>query len=96
MKKVEIIPFPETEATENFEFEAVTDTGTLKFIFKWFNSRWNCWVTLPDSSVRQAGVYPNVVNWTGSRDYGLVFVTSLSEINFNSLFLTEMCLIQWA
>lgn len=96
MKKVEIIPFPEAEITENFEFEAATDTGTFKFIFKWFNKRWNCWCTLPDGTVRQAGVYPNVISWTGFTDYGLAFVTSLSEIDYKSLLLSELCLIQWA
>lgn len=58
-------------------------------------NRWNCWVTLPDGSVRQAGVEPNVVSWTGYDDYGLVFQTSLPAIDFNSLFLTEMVLITW-
>lgn len=95
IKSCEIIGFPELDPVENFEFVSNTSYGTFKFHFKWINEAWSCWVTLPDESVRQAGVYPNVKNWTGFNDYGLVFVTSLEKIDFSSLFLTELYLIKW-
>lgn len=95
VKSYEIISFPDQDPVENFEFYSNTSNGTFKFHFKWINDAWSCWVTLPDNSVRQAGVYPNVVNWTGFSDYGLVFSTPLASIDFSSLFLTELDLIKW-
>ena len=89
------VNWPTNTVLENFEFEAIDAAGTFKFLFKWLNDRWNCWVTLPDGSVRQAGVYPNVVSWTGCLDYGLVFKTELSEINYSSLLLTELFILKW-
>lgn len=95
INKAEKIPFPEVEITENFKFEAVTDKGTMGFSFKWFSSRWHCWVTLPSGEIRQASVYPNVVSWTGFSDFGLVFLSELPVIDYNSLFLSELVLLQW-
>lgn len=95
ISKVQQIPFPDSDIQENFEFSAVCDDGTFTFKFKWFNDRWNCWVTLPDGSVRQAGVYPNVISGSGHTDYGCVFSTSLEDIDYNSLFLTTLYLITW-
>ena len=95
ISKTELVPFPSEDPQENFEFSCTADAGNFTFHFKWMCGRWNCWVTLPDGSVRQAGVEPNVVSWTGYDDYGLVFQTSLPAIDFNSLFLTEMVLITW-
>ena len=95
IKKAESIPFPRSEPQENFKFDAITDTGTITIAFKWLNERWNCWITLPSGEVRQASVYPNVISWEGFNDYGFVFMTELAEIDYNSLFLTQMVIIQW-
>ncbi len=90
-----LVNWPSDEVQENFSFDTISTDGTFKFEFKWINERWNCWVTLPDGTVKQAGVYPNVISWSGSLDYGLVFATSLTEINFNSLFLTSLYILKW-
>lgn len=95
IKKVERVSFPNTEIQENFKFDAVTEAGTFTLNFRWFNNRWNLWVTLPDGTIREAGVYPNIVSWTGSTDYGLVIKTSLADIDYNSLTLTEILIITW-
>lgn len=92
---IELVPFPEIEIVDNFKFEALSEFGTFTFNFKWFNSRWNLWVTLPDGTIREAGVYPNVINWTGNTDYGLVFQTSLDVIDYASLNLVEIYLLKW-
>lgn len=92
---LEKIPYPDTELHENFEFECSTSYGTFLFHFKWLNERWNLWITLPDGTKREAGVYPNVINWTGASDFGLVFRTSLQEISYDLLFLTELYVIKW-
>lgn len=90
------IPFPEMESlVENFSFDCVCTPGSFTLHFKWLNGRWNLWVTLPDGTVREAGVYPNVISWTGCTDYGLEIKNSLSEIDFNSLLLLEIHLIKW-
>ena len=95
IQKAEHVPFPSADPSENFEFSCTADAGSFTFHFKWLNDRWNLWVTLPDGSIRQAGVEPNVTSWTGFDDYGLIFRTSLPEIDYSSLFLTEMVLITW-
>lgn len=95
IKKLQKIPFPDTELQKNFMFYCVTDAGNLELLFKWFNDRWNLFVTFPDGTVREAGVYPNVTSWTGHTDYGLVFKTNLTNIDYESLFLTEIFLITW-
>lgn len=95
IKQVENVSFPDADTQENFEFEALCESGTFTFHFKWINESWSVWVTLPDGTVRQAGVYSNVINWTGNSDYGLVFVTELETIDFNSLFSTSLYLITW-
>lgn len=94
-KKVELVTFPNVELQDNIKFDAVAEAGTFTFHFKWFNGRWNLWVTLPDGTIREAGVIPNILNWTGSQDYGLCFKTNLSEIDFSSLKLTEILIITW-
>lgn len=93
--EVETLQFPDIEITENFSFDFIAGAGSFSFKFKWMNDRWNCWVTFPDQSVRQAGVYPGVVNWTGNTDYGLLFKTGLKSIDFNSLKYVEILLITW-
>lgn len=95
IESIEKISYPNAELKENMEFDCSTSYGRFNFHFKWFNGRWNVWVTLPDGTKREAGVYPNVVNWTGSPDYGLVFSTALQTIDFESLFMTELYLLKW-
>lgn len=95
IKNIEQVTFPEIEIVDNFTFDALSEAGTFSFNFKWFNNRWNLWVTLPDGTVREAGVYPNVINWTGNTDYGLVFGTNLDTINYNSINLVEIFIITW-
>jgi hypothetical protein len=95
VKIKERVPFPNTELTENFKFTCSAQGGVFDFHFKWLNGRWNCWVTLPDGKVRQAGVQPGVVSWSESKGYGLVFETALPVIDFNSLFLTELYILTW-
>lgn len=92
---IEKIPFPKSELSENFEFSCSTSYGKFTFNFKWFNDRWNLWVTLPDGERRQAGVNPNVVNWSGNSLYGLLFKSALPEISYDTLFVSELYLIKW-
>lgn len=95
IKTVEKVTFPDIELVENFEFTVVSENGNFIFHFQWFANRWNLWVTLPDGKKKQASVYPNVISWTGNPNYGIVFYTSLQEIDFNSLFMTELYIIKW-
>lgn len=90
-----LVSWPQGEVQENFSFDTTHSDGTFTFEFKWMNDRWNCWVTLPEGEVREAGVYPGVVSWSGFLDYGLLFSSSLTEISFNSLFLTELYILKW-
>lgn len=96
IKNTYLVPYPDLDTpAENFTFNCVLPSGTFSFHFKWLNNRWDLWVTLPDGTVRQAGVYPNVMSWSGHTDYGVIFNTSLSDIDFSSLFLTELLIVEW-
>ncbi len=95
IKTKERVNFPSGELVENFYFLTNAQGGVFQFHFKWLNDRWNVWVTLPDGEVRQAAVLPGVISWSESSGYGLVFETSLQQIDFNSLFLTELYIITW-
>lgn len=95
IEAAEKIPFPDSGLLENFEFECSTTYGNFTFKFKWFDNRWNLWVTQPEGLTKQAGVYPNIMNWTGDSKYGLIFKTSLTVIDFESLFMTELYLVKW-
>lgn len=89
------VSWPEIDICDNFKFSTSINSETFEFRFKWLNDRWNCWVTLPDGTVRDAGVYPNVVNWTGYNDYGLIFSTDLADFNYNNLFLGTLVVAIW-
>jgi hypothetical protein len=95
VKTKELVPWPNGELAENFQFSTSASGGVFNFHFKWLNDRWNLWVTLPDGEVRQAGVLPGVTSWSESSGYGLVFETSLEQIEFSSLFLTELYILTW-
>ena len=92
---VSTVKWPSGELSENFEFSAAHKDGLFKFTFRWFNDHWNGWCTLPSGEVRAFGVYPNVISWTGFLDYGIVFVTNLTEISKTSLYKTELNIIKW-
>lgn len=83
------------EVSDNFKFEAITAAGTFTFKFKWLNERWNCWVTFPDGSVREAGVYPGVVSWSGFKDHGLLFRANTAALDYDNLLLSEIYLLTW-
>ena len=95
VKLKERVPFPDGDITENFEFSTSASGGNFTFHFKWLNDRWNCWVTLPDGEVRQAGVLPGVTSWSEAKNYGLIFETSLPVIDYSSLFLSELYILTW-
>lgn len=94
-KNIYKVQWPTSEVLENFSFSTVHPDGIFTFQFKWFNDRWNLWVTLPDGSKRAAGVLPGVLSWSGFLDYGLLFDTNLETIDFNQLFMTELYLVTW-
>ena len=95
VKTRELVPFPNGDVAENFEFSCSTQGGVFNFHFKWLNDRWDLWVTLPDGEVRQAGVIPDVISWSESKNYGLLFESPMQVIDFNSLFLTELYILTW-
>lgn len=96
VKLIEQIVWPAFDLTDNFEFDIMASGGTFTLHFKWLNERWNLWVTFPDGTVRQAGVYPGVVSWSGFSDYGFLFTgNDTNNIGYSSLLLTEAYLITW-
>lgn len=81
-----------------FTFTTQTQDGAWTFVFKYVNGRWNAWVTLPSGEVRQAGCVPDVVNWSGFLDFGLVLISSSAALGLNDLTSsgTSLVLIGWA
>ena len=92
---IERIPWPDTELSESFSFYSSCAAGTLSLTFKWLGGRWKLWVELPDGSVREAGVQPNVTSWSGFSDFGFFIKTDLTAIDYSSLFLCELYLVTW-
>lgn len=89
------VVWPDGEITEAFSFSALHPDGVFKFTFRWFNERWNGFATLPSGEVRAFGVEPLVESWAGFLDYGIIFNTSLSFIDKESLFTTEFLILSW-
>lgn len=84
--KAWIVGIPNLPANPvNFSFTTNLPSGKWTFRWQWFLDVWNLWVTLPSGEVRQAGVYPNAISWTGFRDYYLQFITTLDSIGQNDL-----------
>lgn len=92
---ISLVTYPSCDIVKQFNFSTKHEDGTFNFSFKYLNDVWNCYVTLPDGSIRQCGVYPNVISWTGYPDYGILFSTDLKSITYDSLFLTELYIIKW-
>lgn len=98
MKNIKLaikVAWPNGDITDAFYFSTLHPDGVFKFTFRWFNDRWNCWVELPNGDIRDAGVIPGVVSWVGFLDYGILFNTSLAEIDKDSLFTTELLILTW-
>ena len=93
--KKEQVPWPSAEPQENFNFSCTAEGGLFEFHFKWFNDRWNLWVTLPDGTVRQAGTEPNVPSWTGCQDYGIVIEGEMERIDYSELYHAELYILTW-
>jgi len=75
------IAMPEIdEDTYQFSISVVLPTTTMECVFRWLNSVWNLFVTFPDGSIREAGVYPNAISWKGFSDYWIVFTTDYTSI----------------
>jgi hypothetical protein len=96
-----LISYPNVDpGTENFKFSADPPLGHFTFQFMWLNGVWNGWATLPSGEVRQFGCIPDVIDWTGFTDYGVVLDTSGST-GLTVLGLTDLIphsslyLIQW-
>lgn len=65
---------------EKFYFTSTVQNDSWKFDFEWRTDHWVCKVTLPDASLREAGVYPGVENWKGYADYSITFNLTGAEI----------------
>lgn len=95
IKSITQISYPDTEFSENFSFDSVLPQGVFSFRFRYMNSRWNCWVTLPNGEIRQIGVLPYVISCAGFLDFGFMFGTSLKEITKDELKNTFLYVLEW-
>ena len=93
---VVIVNFPNVDPdTYAFDFNTSAPFGAFAFTFKWLNSRWQGWATLPSGEVRPFGCVPYVTNWTGFPDYGLVIASNLASLGINDLINSTLYLVEW-
>jgi hypothetical protein len=80
-----------------FSFLVNTQSGVFELTYRWdvIAENWLLYVTLPDGSVRQAGVYPNTMSWTGYLDFGFYIQSDLANIGQNDLPNTAQYLVVW-
>jgi hypothetical protein len=93
------IPFPVVDPSiVNFSFTTSTPEGSWSFLFKWYAAMasWNCWVTMPDGTIRATGCIPLVLNWMGYADFSVVFLGDQAAFGQSDLVGSSMLLIVWA
>jgi hypothetical protein len=88
------IDLPATTPGLNFSFIAKVAGESITLAFKW-TDKWNITATMTDGSTRFAGLYPNVMNWTGYTDYGLVGYTALESVGYDDLPKVSMFMVAW-
>lgn len=89
------IAIPEVKSNiDQFSFSVPLRTATLEFVFKWIDSIWRAFCYFPDGSVREAGVFPNAMNWEGFSDYKCVFVTDYEAIDKDNIASVSMFLVE--
>jgi len=94
ISKVYEVVFPDFGSNLKFKFLCSTDDGNFNFEFQYFNNQWNCWITLPDGSIRLIGVYADITNWIGYTDYS-AYIRSVNPIVFGNLKDVNIYIIKW-
>lgn len=61
-----------------FTFTTQNAEGNWTFVFKFGNGVWQGWATLPSGEVRPFGCVPNVFNWSGFLDFGIVLISGFT------------------
>jgi hypothetical protein len=78
----------------NFNFETDIEDKKFIFYFKFFNDRWNCWVNI-DGDVRHIGVFPNILNMKGFRDFAIFFEYDGDSIEYEALSGITIWVLKW-
>lgn len=95
-KTVELVNLPQIDpGTYAFTFNTSVTAGGLTFVFKWLNSSWNGWATLPSGEVREFGCVPYVINWTGFADFGVVVGNPKTSLGQDDLSGSSLYWITW-
>ncbi len=88
------IDLPATTPGVNFSLVAKVGGQSITLAFRW-TTIWNITATMPDGSIRFAGLYPNCMNWTGYTDYGLIGNTTLDAIGYDDLPKVSLFMVAW-
>lgn len=93
--KIFKVNFPIVDSTlVKFNFSAGTDDGDFIFHLWYFNSIWNCWVTLPNGEKRFLCFCKNILHWSKYLDYS-AYVNFDTEITQSNITDANIYLIKW-
>jgi hypothetical protein len=82
-----------TSGVTNITFNTLIGGATFVFYMTWDGLLWRGYVVLPDASIRDIGVYPNVENWSRYQDYSLIFSYDADSIGYSDLTLSTIYVI---
>ena len=81
----------------SFSYNVKTPSGNFNLRYRWNteNLTWAVFITMPDGSVRQSGIFPNNVNWTAYPDFGFATLSDQASIGQNDLLNVQHYIIVW-
>jgi len=85
------------EDPQAFKFQVKTNDGTFELSYRWDTIRelWLLYVTLPDGTIRQAGIFPNDISWTPWSDFGFYVEANSNGIGQNDLLNVNQYIVVW-
>lgn len=93
------ITMPNIDVTtiQNFNFNSKVGNALFNFQFTWdhINNIWQGWTTMPDLSIREFGVIPNVLNWSRFNDFSLSLGFNGDSIGLTDLINIIINIILW-
>lgn len=81
------------DSVDFFDMSIDLSTASITCVFKWLDGVWRMFAYLPSGEIREAGVFPNSVNWKGFSDYMVIFLIDKANIGKTDLVSCVMLLL---